>query len=196
MPTTTKMTPSLAEAKAALDARLTELDNQIDATSDELADASLDAELATGDLRANATAKVQAISKKLATLKDDRDAAARAITRAGHREEEAIKKAADAAVERAKKQDAKLTTERAAVYDEIAAVIKQLAQLTRKAVDLDRLIDVTRQQADPATREHLFRQSVSRIRDVLNTVMCEHGFDRDWEWPHPAKRIHNPNEYQ
>jgi len=196
MTRTISASPTLAETRAALQAKLTEVEKAIGATEDELADQSLDQELAVGDAKANAAAKVRATLAKLQALRDDRDATAGAITKAEQRQAAATKQAAEEAKQKLIKEDEKLVAGRAAVFDSIATTIATFAALTVKAVTFDRKIDLVRQQIDPSLKENPRRQSVARILDSLNTVMCEAGFDRDWSWPHPSRRVRSPADWK
>jgi chromosome segregation ATPase len=102
---------------------------------------------------------------------------------------------AEAQRKRAAAKNGKLTADRAVVWDEIAEVVRTLADLSAQCAALDAEIDRVRKAIDPATREHINRQSLARILDVLSTRMAEAGFQRAFPWPDPAHRVHNPGAY-
>jgi len=183
---------TLTDVKTTAEKRLAEIAVELDRLDQHRGGASLAVML--GD--DGADAKLQALGDQLRSLRQERDDLIAAIEEAGRRQQEEAQKKAAAAKQRDVKLDEQLTAERASTYDELAVVLKKLATLSVKAVQLDARIDAVRQRCDPARREHPNRQSISRIQDCLATVMATEGFDRAWPFPPPANRVENPNDYR
>ncbi len=180
--------PTLSEAKQTATHRADAIDKELAGLEAERAEASVEAVLG----KDGAAARLAKIAERIGALVRERSDLDLAREEIEKREAQAKARAEAAERQRLLAEKDQAVDRRNDLYDQVASLVDQAAALGAKCLEADEALArvLWALKEEP---EHPTRQSKIRLRTYVDWRFAEAGLRPDFEFPHPARRVHPKN---